>query len=82
MAVFMATFLFMLLVVAAMSIGVLAGRSPIKGSCGGMSALGLGTECEICGGDPGKCDSDTAPAAKPGRAEVYDAMRTGPRARE
>lgn len=49
-------FLFMLLVVAAMSIGVIFGRQPIKGSCGGLAQLGLGS-CEICGGDPARCEA-------------------------
>jgi uncharacterized protein len=49
-------FLFMLLVVAAMSIGVIFGREPIRGSCGGLAQLGLG-ECEICGGDPARCET-------------------------
>lgn len=47
-----------LVIIAAMSVGVIMGRAPISGSCGGMSAA-LGEpdyECEICGGDPAKCD--------------------------
>ena len=47
------------LVVAAMAVGVMAGRPPIKGSCGGMGALGIDTACEICGGDPRRCDEET-----------------------
>jgi len=47
----------MLLLVAAMAVGVIFGRKPITGSCGGMKALGLNMECEICGGDPQQCDS-------------------------
>lgn len=43
---------------AAMAIGVIAGRKPIKGSCGGMSALGMDTACDICGGDRGKCEEE------------------------
>lgn len=43
-----------------MSIGVLLGRKPIKGSCGGMSALGMDTACDICGGNTAKCDSNQA----------------------
>lgn len=31
---------------ALMSIGVIAGRSPIKGSCGGLNGSG----CELCSG--------------------------------
>ena len=50
-------FLFMLLIVAAMSIGVVMGRKPIAGSCGGMKALGLDAECEVCGGNPAACES-------------------------
>lgn len=46
----------LLAVIAAMSIGVIMGREPIKGSCGGMSALGMDTACDICGGDAKRCD--------------------------
>lgn len=47
------------LVMAGMAVGVMAGRQPIKGSCGGMGALGIDTACEICGGDPKRCDEQT-----------------------
>ncbi len=47
-------FVGMLIIVAAMAIGVMFGRRPITGSCGGLSASGL-AECEICGGDPARC---------------------------
>ena len=47
------------LVIAGMAIGVIMGREPIKGSCGGMGALGIDTACEICGGDPRRCDEET-----------------------
>ena len=50
-------FLFMLLIVAAMSVGVIMGRRPIAGSCGGMKALGLNGECQVCGGQPDSCAS-------------------------
>ncbi len=50
-------FVFMLAIVAAMAVGVLFGRKPISGSCGGMKALGMDVECEICGGNPSLCDS-------------------------
>ena len=47
------------LVMAGMAVGVIMGRQPIKGSCGGMGALGIDTSCEICGGDPKRCDEET-----------------------
>jgi len=51
------SFLIMLLVVGGMAIGVIFGRKPITGSCGGMKALGLDVSCEICGGDPARCET-------------------------
>lgn len=40
------------------SIGVIMGRKPITGSCGGVGAA-LGEKnytCDLCGGDPNKCE--------------------------
>ncbi|WP_394180134.1 (Na+)-NQR maturation NqrM [Marinomonas posidonica] len=67
----------MLLVVTAMSVGVLMGRKPISGSCGGMSALGMEVACDICGGDKGKCEKETkkAAAAKVSDDAFYDASK-------
>ena len=47
--------------IAAMAIGVLMGGKPIAGSCGGVgAALGEANyNCDICGGDPNKCDEQT-----------------------
>ena len=55
---FFLAFLFLSVLVALMAIGVLFGRKPIAGSCGGMKALGMEMECEICGGDAAKCDTE------------------------
>tara|TARA_B100000900_G_scaffold415882_1_gene447686 strand:+ start:8504 stop:8731 length:228 start_codon:yes stop_codon:yes gene_type:complete len=57
--IFVLTFLAFALIVAAMSVGVMAGREPIKGSCGGMGAAGIDQSCEICGGDPQRCETET-----------------------
>ena len=59
MELFLISVLVFGLVIAGMAVGVIAGRSPIKGSCGGMGALGIDTACEICGGDPRRCDEET-----------------------
>lgn len=54
---FLITFLVMAVVIAIMSVGVIFGRKPVQGSCGGMNKIeGLG-DCEICGGDMKKCES-------------------------
>lgn len=49
-------FIVMLLVVLGMAVGVLMGRKPIAGSCGGIAALGIEKECSICGGSREKCE--------------------------
>tara|TARA_R100001039_G_C1841094_1_gene102147 strand:+ start:1230 stop:1382 length:153 start_codon:yes stop_codon:yes gene_type:complete len=46
----------MLMVVAGMAVGVIFGREPIKGSCGGLNNAGVDGSCELCGGNPAKCE--------------------------
>lgn len=53
---FLIVFAVMALVVAMMAVGVMAGRKPIAGSCGGIANLGIEKECSICGGDRQKCE--------------------------
>lgn len=60
MQIFIITLVVLLLFVVAMSVGVLLGGKPLKGSCGGVGAA-LGEEdytCDLCGGDPNKCDEE------------------------
>ena len=59
MSLFIITAIFIGIVMAAMAVGVIMGRGPIKGSCGGMGALGIDTSCDTCGGDPKRCDEET-----------------------
>ena len=58
MAELILTLVILGLIIAAMAIGVIFQNKPITGSCGGVGAA-LGEEdytCDICGGDPNKCD--------------------------
>jgi uncharacterized protein len=51
-------FILLTIIFAAMSVGVILGRKPITGSCGGVGAA-LGEKnysCEICGDDPQRCE--------------------------
>jgi uncharacterized protein len=64
MAVFLISALVFALVIAAMAVGVMAGRAPIKGSCGGIGQLGIDQSCTICGGDPQRCETETRDAGK------------------
>ncbi|MES2818455.1 MAG: (Na+)-NQR maturation NqrM [Pseudomonadota bacterium] len=73
-------FLTMLLVVLGMSVGVLMGRKPIAGSCGGIAALGIEKQCSICGGNPSKCEAQQQAADAGGEDVVqttlaYDATK-------
>ena len=45
MNTFLAAFFIILLAVMAMAIGVIFGRSAIKGSCGGLNKIGLSGSC-------------------------------------
>lgn len=66
----------MLLVVAAMAVGVMLGRKPIAGSCGGMAAIGMDSACDVCGGDKNKCKKESEEAAKKSvGADFYDATK-------
>lgn len=44
MSLFVVTFIIVAVVVLAMAVGVIAGRKPIAGSCGGLGKIGL--ECD------------------------------------
>lgn len=57
MIVWLLVFVVMLLVVAGMAVGVMAGRKPIAGSCGGIANLGIEKSCGICGNDFSKCEN-------------------------
>lgn len=63
MTTFIVALIVVLLLVGGMAIGVIMGREPIKGSCGGMAALGIDTECDICGGNPNLCETEQKKAA-------------------
>ena len=48
-------------VIAVMAVGVMFGRKPISGSCGGVGkALGQDNYvCDLCGNDPNKCEEQS-----------------------
>jgi len=75
MATVLLTFLLLLTVIAIMAVGVMFGRQPIKGSCGGMAALGMKDACDICGGDDQKCESASRRGGMGGADLAYPADR-------
>jgi len=77
MALILIILLVFCLVMAVIAVGVMNGRAPIKGSCGGMGALGVDTACEICGGNPQRCDEQTRePQERVSTAALYYAADT------
>lgn len=61
--------------IAAMAVGVIFSNKPIKGSCGGLNALGMKEGCEICGGEPSKCDEQVKASAGKPAPMAYDANK-------
>lgn len=57
MAMMLVTLVVMLGVVAAMSVGVIFGRKPLTGSCGGVGQALNEKDyvCDFCGNDENKC---------------------------
>ena len=74
---FLVVFLVLALLILGMSAGVLAGRAPIAGSCGGIANLGIEKECSICGGVREKCDEVNAQeeALAKNAMQAYDATK-------
>lgn len=75
MTVFIITFIAFLVIVTGMALGVIFSNKPIKGSCGGLGAVGIDADCEICGGNPGKCEEEQSKpiAEKATKSQYYDA---------
>lgn len=73
MEIFFIVFAFMAVLITLMAIGVIFNNKPISGSCGGMSALGMDVACDICKGDPAKCDKESAEASMGDTDLAYEA---------
>ncbi|MGL6161761.1 (Na+)-NQR maturation NqrM [Microbulbifer sp.] len=77
MTVFIFAFIAMALIVTGMAVGAIVQNKPLKGSCGGLNALGLKEGCEICGGDDDACKKEQERQQRLGEAPdlAYDATR-------
>ncbi|MGM0449894.1 MAG: (Na+)-NQR maturation NqrM [Pseudomonadota bacterium] len=64
-----------MVLIAGMSIGVIFGRKPISGSCGGVgNQLGGGSGCSVCGRESGNCgDDEDAPEVGEAERLTYSA---------
>ena len=74
--IFIMAFVVMLLVVSMMAVGVMMGRKPIAGACGGIASLGIEKECSICGGNREKCEEINNNPQNDADALAYDATKS------
>ena len=78
LGLFLAVFGAFIFLVGIMAIGVILGRRPISGSCGGIGRLnGDDGECALCGGDPSKCDEAINEKSVVGNMKTRATVRTG-----
>jgi len=78
MQMFFITLFVLGLIMLIMAVGVIMGRKPIAGSCGGMSALGMETECDVCGGNQEICETEqqrNQRTSQEGKELGYDASK-------
>lgn len=67
MSTFIVAFIILMLVGAGMAIGVIFGRQPIKGSCGGLGAVGVERAC----GCKDVCENKAPPETDTAKVEHY-----------
>lgn len=83
METILVTIIFMLIIFAAMAVGLMLGRGPIRGSCGGIATLTGERECSLCGGDRLRCEEingEQNPEAKDNASPAGKVERFDPRA--
>jgi hypothetical protein len=50
------SFFAFVIIIIGMALGLLIQQKPLKGSCGGVARLMGKEDCDLCGGNPLKCD--------------------------
>ena len=56
MVILLLSFLLVCIAVAGLAAGVLMGRKPLQGSCGGLNNFTEGEDCEFCGASRENCE--------------------------
>lgn len=74
MEMLIAFFAFILIFIA-MAIGLLIQNKPLKGSCGGVARLMGKEDCDLCGGNPLKCDEVNNRVGPQSDDLAYDASK-------
>jgi len=64
MSLFFVSLIAIVLMILLMAVGVLMGKEPLKGTCGGLNRFTGDKECPVCGGDTTKCETNNPQEAK------------------
>jgi hypothetical protein len=72
MSIFLVSLVAIILMMLLMGIGVLMGKEPLKGTCGGLNRF-TGDDCPVCGGDTQKCETSKKENAP--NSLIKDAMK-------
>lgn len=76
LTIFLVCFAAVMLFILFMAVGVMAGREPLKGSCGGLNKLGLRDgDCPVCGGNSARCDRTAGQADAQAAPLARDLMK-------
>ena len=75
MTLFLTALAAFLFIMAIMAVGVIFGRNPIAGSCGGVGRAlqEENYDCPICGDDPARCDKQGGDRRTAGEESWYQA---------
>lgn len=60
------------LMILLMAVGVIMGKEPLKGTCGGLNRVMGDRYCPVCGGDTQKCETSKSSENNP---LIKDAMK-------
>lgn len=60
------------LMILLMAVGVIMGKEPLKGTCGGLNRVMGDRDCPVCGGDTQKCETSKSSENNP---LIKDAMK-------
>jgi hypothetical protein len=66
MTIFFVSLIAIILMILLMAVGVLMGKEPLKGTCGGLNRFTGDKECPVCGGDTAKCETNNPTDDKAG----------------
>ena len=76
MITFFVSLIAIVLMILFMAVGVLMGKEPLKGTCGGLNRIMGDRDCPVCGGDTTKCESTTSNNQQSDKAVLgRDAMK-------